>query len=187
MENGRREGGSVGWIPYENRVRGTRGARSTGRRLGRVSGSLNRFSEQKSPVPIHPLPLPLPPWLLAPIDPSIEIRRGCLPWRPTSTRRRPPPPPARAPPPPPVPPPPPASPTSASRSRSGTPSRSGPGISSSTTAPSAATTSWIYASSARQTRPAPPARNALSLGVSVIMLFTSIASAGGSRLAKCAH
>ncbi|KAL5653802.1 hypothetical protein ACJX0J_033121, partial [Zea mays] len=60
-------------------------------------------------------------------------------------------------------------------------------ISSSTTAPSAATTSWIYASSARRTKLARPARSALSLGVSVIMLFTSTASAGGLRLAKCAH
>ncbi|PWZ08724.1 RING-box protein 1 [Zea mays] len=43
------------------------------------------------------------------------------------------------------------------------------------------------ASSARRTKLARPARSALSLGVSVIMLFTSTASAGGLRLAKCAH
>ena len=61
------------------------------------------------------------------IEGSRDLAR-CPPWRPTSTRRRRPPPPARDPPRPARPHPPPASPTSASRSRSGTPSRSGHGV-----------------------------------------------------------
>ncbi|KAH8633417.1 putative ubiquitin ligase subunit protein [Alternaria alternata] len=45
-------------------------------------------------------------------------------------------------------------------------SLSGLGISSSTTAPFAVTTSWTSASNARPTKPPPPARNAQSPGAS---------------------
>ncbi|WDK15819.1 hypothetical protein CGRA01v4_07100 [Colletotrichum graminicola] len=73
---------------------------------------------------------------------------------------------------------------SASRSRSGTQLPFGRGISLLTTAPSAEIISWISASSARQTRPPPPAKSVQSLGASVTTHSISIASRVGSKLGK---
>lgn len=88
---------------------------------------------------------------------------------------------------------------------SGTPSRFGRGTSSSTTAPSAAITSWTCASTARPTRLRPRRRSAQWLGASatsvtlttifdtsILTLYystpsTSTASHAGSRPAKCAR
>uniref|UniRef100_A0A2P2KRB8 Uncharacterized protein n=1 Tax=Rhizophora mucronata TaxID=61149 RepID=A0A2P2KRB8_RHIMU len=76
---------------------------------------------------------------------------------------------------------------SVSRSKSGTPSPSGPGILLSITARFAETISWISVLSAKPIRLVPPARNALLLGGFATMHFTFTASADGSRLVKCVH
>merc|ERR1711972_506680 len=55
----------------------------------------------------------------------------------------------------------------------------------STTAPFAGTTSWTCASSAKPTRPPPPARSAQWLGECATMPSISTASPAGSRLARC--
>ncbi|PSR96205.1 RING-box protein like [Actinidia chinensis var. chinensis] len=76
---------------------------------------------------------------------------------------------------------------SASKSRSGTPSLSGLGISLWTTVRFAGTTSWISALNAKLIKLVPLVRSAPSLGVYAIMPSISTASVDGSKPAKCAH
>ena len=64
------------------------------------------------------------------------------------------------------------------------PSRSGPGILSSTIALFAAITSWIFALSAKRISPRRLQKNATSPGACATMLFTFIASVDGSRFVR---
>ncbi|XVF35140.1 hypothetical protein REPUB_Repub18cG0119300 [Reevesia pubescens] len=76
---------------------------------------------------------------------------------------------------------------SGSRSKNGVLFPFGPGILSWIIVRFAGITSWISVSSAKPIKLAPPVRNALLLGGSATMRFTSIASADGSKPVKCVH